>query len=289
MTKPHLGAKEVGETARHEGAEGLSCVLLPGLGADGNIFSLVGDTLAVADRNVVILEAPGFGHRHPKESGVTLSEAADLVMKSGKLPEGPTIYVGHSAGAMEAIELTLRDPNARGLVMVNGTLDELSALIDKPLRRVWRFPRKAYFMAGLLVYLTGWLPEFVLRRLQRPRHLLTRLLRPMVAYPYKLSDRALHALVRHNRHRSAWRHFCANRHYDLAAQADKVKVPVLIIHGQHDPLATPSEKSTFVMRLQARGVPVSIDSFDAGHCLPVELPEAVAAAIIGFEEEISPY
>jgi len=282
----YLAAHEVGETARHDGRSSLSYVLLPGLGADGNVMSLVGEALAAADIGFVALEAPGFGPRHPKESGVSLGEAADVVMASGKLPGRPAIYVGHSAGAMEAIELAVRDLLAKGSVVVNGKLDEVSMLIDKPPRRAWRFPRKAYFMAALLVYLTGWLPKFVLRSLEKPGHPLTRLLRPMVAQPDKLSDRGLQVLVRHNRHRSAWRHFRANRHYDLLARADNIKVPVLVIHGEHDPLATSPGCSAFVRRLQDRGIPVEVIAFNAGHCLPVELPEAVAAATIGFGEEL---
>lgn len=285
MNRPFLD-DGVHVTRQTSGEEGPWYVFLAGIGAEGEVFSLVADELEAAGKNVMVIEAPGFGYRDPRKKCVALSIAANEIVSSGKLPEGPIICVGHSAGAMMALELAKSTRHVMGIVTVNGILDDVARGIDRPFWWAWRYPRKAYFMAGLLIYLTARLPEFVLRRLEKPGHLLGLLFWPMIAKPWKLSARARHVLVRYNRCASAWPLLRANRHYDLPAQAELVTVPVHVLHGTHDPLATSPDKSPFLKRLRAREVPVSIAPINAGHCAPVERPEVVASEIIGFGKEL---
>ena len=257
-------------------------VLVPGLGAEGEIFSLVANVLRDHGKRYVIIEPLGFGYREPSACNVTLSDAAEAAYTSGALTDEPAIYAGHSAGAMEAIELAKRNPNAIGLVLVNGTLDDLSDAIRRPLKYAWRHPHKVTQLASLVVYLTAKFPEFVLRKFERPGAI-TAVGWPLIARPRKLSGESLSLLVRRNRCPGAWRHLRTNRHYNLAAQAPELTVPVLAICGKRDPLATRPHRSRFLKACTA-----SVDTvlLDTGHHCPIEAPEEVAAALIEFAKTI---
>jgi pimeloyl-ACP methyl ester carboxylesterase len=266
---------------------GVQFVLVPGLGAEGEVFSLLADCLSELKRSFVVLEPPGFGHRDPDEEGVALAHAADQVTRYGFINYNrPTIYVGHSAGAIEAIELACRNRNTIGIVVVNGLLDELANVIRRPLRYIWRYPVKAWCMSGLLLYMSGRLPKFLLRRLERPGHMLTRLLWPLIARPGKLNQETLRLLVHHNRCPSALQHLLANRNYDWSSLADKVTVPLLAIYGTRDPIDTPPDKSEFLRKCHETGRATAVP-VKAGHCAQLEEPQLTAGLLVNFCDELT--
>jgi pimeloyl-ACP methyl ester carboxylesterase len=252
--------------------------MIAGLGARFEIF---GPTAEYLDGSYVLVDPLGFGYRNPRDHGVSLTDAADHLLKSEKLPDRPRIYVGHSAGALEAVELALADPKAVGLVMVNGLLDEISKVFNHPLRYMWRYPRKTLYIVNLLIYIHGWMPEFILRRMQQPGHPLTRLFRLVVAKPGELSSKALQTLVRDNRCPSALSQLLANRHYDMVSQAGKIGVPLLTVTGSQDRLTTPAFRSKF---LKACPDHPKVVTWDAGHCIPAEMPLELAEELTKFRE-----
>jgi pimeloyl-ACP methyl ester carboxylesterase len=271
-------ADEVRVVSAQDNGRGLLYVLLPGLGAAGEVMQPLADCLVEAGHNYLIIEAPGHGYADPAGCGMSLQMSAQGVLNSGHVTR-PAIYVGQSGGGMLALELAHQDNRTMGVVLVNGLLDDISDLIHRPLRRGWRHPIKAYRLLGLLAYLTLWLPEFVLCRLECPGHWMGRSAKPLIKRPQDLSAPRLHLLVRHNRSRGAWRLLWANRHYDLPSQAGRLKQPLLVLTGLSDPLTTGIAASRF---LQSCQVPVTVQEVDAGHCLQLEQPEVVATYLSRF-------
>lgn len=261
--------------------DGVVFVLIAGLGAEYEIFSLVADALAVAGQNYILVEPPGFGYCDPKAASYTLQEAAELILDSPEVLRGRRlVYVGHSAGFMVAAELAATDRRAIGLVSVNGLLDGLAEVLNNP-RQAWRHPIKSLCLAGLLVYMCGWLPRFVQRILKKPGHPLTLMFWPLVARPRKLSKQALEALVDHNRCPSARAHLLFNRRYKYQCQAEALNVPLTVIYGQRDPLATPPEESDFLRKYCERHTANIVPS-DTAHCTPVEAPHDVVVQLLRF-------
>jgi pimeloyl-ACP methyl ester carboxylesterase len=228
------------------------------------------------------VEPLGFGYRQPEFCGVTLSDAADVAFSSNVLSSEPAIYVGHSAGAMLALELATCNPQALGVALVNGILDDLSDVMQRPLRYAWRHPFKSSQLALLLVYLIAKFPEALLRLLERGGSI-TAAGWPLIARPRLLSNECLSLLVRSNRCPGAWRHLRANRLYDLVGRANDVKVPVLAICGRRDPLATHPTRSRF---LAACTTQVRTVLLDTGHHSPLEAPAHVAHALVLFANSV---
>ena len=79
-----------------------------------------------------------------------------------------------------------------------------------------------------------------------------------------------------------WRPFMHNP--SLRHWLHRIKVPALVIWGERDRIVAPSYGAHLTQRLQnARFVPIA----NTGHYPQVEQPEAVAAAIEGFGQEIT--
>lgn len=261
-------------------------VLVPGLGSEGDVFAPLAEALYDRGAGFIVLEPRGAGWRDPRHCEVVVAEAAAHVAASGHINHPEVIYVGHSAGAMTAMELALASPDsAVGVVMINGVLDDTSRLLRRPMHFGLRHPRRALDFIRLLAYLVGWMPEFTLKRLERPGHWMTSFFRPMIAHPRQLSAEALAGLVRYNRCKGAIRYLRANRHYDLVAQAARVTVPVLAICGDSDPLATSPDESEF---LRSFGGPVSVTTMATGHCSQLEAPHQVADAMVRFGRAVAP-
>ncbi len=254
-------------------------VLLPGLGAEGKVFVPVARRLQELGLTCTILELPGSGYRHPADSRVSVTKAAETLIESQILPDGPIVYVGHSAGGMQAIEAAKLDDRAVGVVLLNAVLDHVSDVIHQPWRHAWRHPVKAVSLASLLVFLKAPGPEWLVRRYERPRHPLTLTFWPMIARPWRLSAEDLRCLMRHGRCPGAWKALIHNRHYDLASHASEVKVPMLVVCGKRDPLGTKPHQSRFLAACEAR---TDVLEIDCGHCSTLEAPEEVAQALMAF-------
>lgn len=257
--------------------------LIPGLGASSKLFLLVAEALEKLGLNSTLLEPPGFGDCNPQDEGFPLEEVAKVVLDDPTALRGKRIiYVGHSAGIFAATELAIADERrAIGLGIIGGPLDDIGSVLNQP-KRAWRQPRRAAILVVLLGYIMGWLPKFLLGRMETPGSIFTLVFWPMIAKPRKLSREALCALTRHNRYRNAWQQLKANRRYRIASRGCLVNIPLLVVYGKHDPLITHPKNSVFIQECSKNVPDPNIVELDASHCLPVEAPEELAHHLARF-------
>ncbi|HVU50397.1 MAG TPA: alpha/beta hydrolase [Polyangia bacterium] len=219
-------------------------LLVHGAGASSAIWMMVMARLARAARAVAI-DLPGHGPSPLPEAGVAalgLEAYRDAVgLLAGTLCLGPSLLVGHSMGALVALEAALAWPDkVRGLVLCAAAprlpvRDELLALLrDGPAR------------------VPAWRAERALSPRARPAVRRGFVAAGLVAPPeVMLAD------------------FEAVRAADLRERVGGVKCPVLWLDGADDALVgAAGERPGEVRRLEA-----------VGHLVPIEAPEAVAAGV----------
>jgi pimeloyl-ACP methyl ester carboxylesterase len=232
---------------RGEPREGATPVLLiHGAGASSAIWMMVMARLARAAR-VVAIDLPGHGPSPLPEGGsAALSIAAyrDAVgMLAGTLCLGPSVLVGHSMGALVAIEAALAWPDkVRGLVLCGaaprlGVRDELLALIREDHARV-----------------PTWMAEHGLSPAAKPAVRRGFVAAGIVTPPeVTLAD------------------FEAVRAADLGQRIRSVTCPMLWLDGADDAIVgARDERPGEARRLEG-----------VGHLVPIEAPAAVAESVIG--------
>jgi len=222
-----------------------SVVLIHGAGAGSAIWSM---TLARVARaaHAVAVDLPGHGPSDRGDVPLDLARYRDAVgLLAAALCLGPSVLVGHSMGALVAIEAALAWPDkVRGLVLVAAAprlpVDpQLLSLLatDPEAARVWLAdhglsPRaKPAVRRGFLAAGPGCPPDVT---------------------------RADFELVRAT---------------DLTARMPALKCPTVWLDGADDRIV-PAEAR------QGRSGEV-IEVPDAGHVLPIEAPAAIAAAAVG--------
>jgi pimeloyl-ACP methyl ester carboxylesterase len=200
--------------------------------------------LARASR-VVAIDLPGHGPSPLPEGGVAalgLEAYRDAVgMLAGTLCLGPSVLVGHSMGALVAIEAALAWPDkVCGLVLCAAAprlpvRDELLALLRDASARV-----------------PEWMAEHALSPRARPAVRRGFVAAGLVAPPeVMLAD------------------FEAVRAADLQERIGRLACPVLWLDGADDAIVgNPGDRPGVARRLE-----------NVGHLVPIEAPEAVALAV----------
>jgi pimeloyl-ACP methyl ester carboxylesterase len=215
-----------------------------GAGASSAIWMMAMARLARASR-VVAIDLPGHGPSPLPEGGagaLSLEAYRDAVgMLAGTLCLGPSVLVGHSMGALVAIEAALAWPDkVRGLVLCAAAprlpvRDELLALLrDAPAR------------------VPAWMAEHALSPRAKPAVRRGFIAAGLVAPPeVMLAD------------------FEAVRAADLRERVGGLKCPVRWLDGGDDGIiGETGERPGEARRLEG-----------VGHLVPIEAPEAVAAAL----------
>jgi pimeloyl-ACP methyl ester carboxylesterase len=242
---PHGGRLHYAE--RGEKREGAVPVLLVhGAGASSAIWMMVMARLARVTR-VVAIDLPGHGPSPAPEGGaaaLSIEAYRDAVgALAGTLCLGPSVLVGHSMGALVAIEAALAWPDkVRGLVLCAAAprlpvRDELLALLrDEPAR------------------VPAWMAE----------HALSPHAKPAVRRGFVAAGLAAPADV-------MLADFAAVRAADLGARIRSLTCPASWLDGADDRIVgEPGERPGSARRLEG-----------VGHLLPIEAPGAVAAEAAG--------
>src|SRR5450432_4632028 len=227
---------------RREGATPV--VLVHGAGASSAIWMMVMARVARAS-HVVAIDLPGHGPSPVPEGGaaaLSLEAYRDAVgALAGALCLGPSVLVGHSMGALVALEAALAWPDkVRGLVLCAAAprlpvRDELLALLRADHAR---FP--------------AWMAE----------HGLSPRAKPGVR-------RAFAAAGIVTSRETTLADFEAVRAADLGARVGGLTCPVLWLDGADDQIVGPTE-----------GRPGDVRRLDGvGHMVPIEAPEAVAEGV----------
>jgi pimeloyl-ACP methyl ester carboxylesterase len=225
-------------------AGALPALLIHGAGASSAIWMMVLARLARATRGVAI-DLPGHGPSPLPEGGpaaLSLEAYRDAVgMLGATLGLGPSVLVGHSMGALVAIEAALAWPDkVRGLVLCGAAprlevRDELLALIREDHARV-----------------PAWMAE----------HGLSANAKPAVRCGFVAAGIVTSADV-------TLADFEAVRAADLGDRVGSLTCPVLWLDGADDRIAAP-----------AAGRPGDVSTLPGvGHLVPVEAPAAVAEGV----------
>jgi len=240
---PHGGRVHYAERGeRREGAP--PALLVHGAGASSAIWMMVMARLARA-AHVVAVDLPGHGPSPLPEGGaaaLSLAAYRDAAgILAGTLCLGPSVLVGHSMGALVAVEAALAWPDkVRGLVLCAAAprlpvRDELLDLIRRDHALV-----------------PAWMAE----------HALSPRARPAVRRGFVAAGIVTPAEV-------TLADFEAVRAADLSDRVKNVTCPILWLDGADDAIVgEPGARPGEVRRLEG-----------VGHLVPIEAPEAVAAGV----------
>ena len=232
----------------------------------------------VAGRRVVIPDLPGFGDSGPLTGRHDVAGYAEVIAELiGRLggAERPIVLVGHSFGSIVASRLAASRPSlVHRLVLINPIAT--SAL---------RGPHAA--LAGLTAayYSLGErLPSRAGRSLLTNRWVVLAASRAMT----RTRDKRLRGFIddNHLRHFSRFhspavvnQSFQASVTHTVTDYADQLRMPVLLVAGEHDEIAPVAGQRALAARLpDAELVVIS----DVGHLVHYETPEAAAAEVVRF-------
>lgn len=238
-------------------------LLIAGFACDHSIWSLVQPSL-VAKHRVISFDNQGVGQSATPEGPWTISEMAEnTVLMLDEVGVGPVHVAGHSMGGMIAQELALRHPDrVRSLLLLSsaarcgarGTatievFGELPRLVDPStsarLIMPWIYADGFYLRPGAVEQLMKWLLEC----------------------PFPPTPEGMY-------HQSR-----AIAGFDASRRLSAIQCPTLILVGKED-IMLPCKYSEEL----ARGIPAAelVVLENAGHGLPVEVPQATAAAMLKF-------
>lgn len=235
--------------------------LVHGAGMDQSVWTLQGRYLAFHGWNALAVDLPGHGRardRAPLESIEALADwLAELILSIG--PE-PVAVVGHSMGALAALDLAARHPERVGKLALLGAAarmpvhPELLASARRGDRRAvelicdWGFGRRAHVGGNPLP--GGWM-------IGTARSMLLRVEPAVLAADLAACD----------------------QYRDGEQRARAVRCPTSILLGGEDRM-TPPSAGRALAELIPSAVCTTVE--DAGHMMMVEQPEATLSALKAF-------
>jgi pimeloyl-ACP methyl ester carboxylesterase len=260
-------------------------VLVHGLGGSHLNWCLVAPRLAAAAR-VLAVDLIGFGLTHPEGRAATIQTNIALLDRFLREVAGaPVILVGNSMGGMVSIMEAAANPDAvAGLVLIDPVL---------PLVRGVRPDRLIATM--FMVYALPGIGERYLTRRRAavpPRQIVQQVLDLCCVDPTRVPAELVAASVALAEERAALpgldaaflsatrsmlRVSARRERYWAAMRA--VSAPVLLLHGEQDRLVSVRSAREAAARNPGWGFEVFPD---VGHVPQLEVPDAVAARILGW-------
>lgn len=209
-------------------------VLVHGLGVSRRYFGPLQRVLA-ADRRVVAPDLPGFGRSPAPGAALSIEEHATVLeeLLVRRGIERP-VLIGHSLGAQVVTEVAARNPGLAARIVLIGPVVEPGT--RSAVRQAWRLVRDTRFetVSTNAIMMTDWL------RCGLPQYLAT--VPSMIAY--RLEDR-------------------------LAG----VTAPVVLVRGEHDPVAPIDYLERLALRVAQADV---VEVPHEGHVVMYRSPERVA-------------
>lgn len=255
-------------------------MLLPGLGAQASMWSLVVDELA-ADGGADVVFGPALGQAAAGAPGGRSLQAigTEVAEQLSALELGRFVVAAHSLGTFLAVDVVRRlGPAASAAVLVNGGLAFPAQLVERPLAVLRRHPEVALATAATVLGVCLPVPVAVKRCVARSNAAATACFGPVAGFRLARDRDRRDALVELLGHPEITKGLVANRHLWrwLAEDAAEVRVPVEVISGTRDPLA-PEASVAELCALLPTAHRTEIEG--AHHVLPLEAPGAVAGAI----------
>jgi 3-oxoadipate enol-lactonase len=241
---------------------GPTVLMLHGIGGGHLAFAPQVETLASSGYRAVAWDMPGYGHSAPIEPYTFKGLAESCIALIESLQCGDVTLLGHSMGGMVAQEVVARRPELVSKLVLCGTSPSFGKP-DGDWQRSFIAERTAPLDAGqtmaqlaalLVPQMVG--PAALPEGLQLATHCMS-LVNPST---YR---RALEALVT----------------FDRRANLANIRVPTLLIAGEHDRNAPPA-----VMKKMAGAIPGStyIELPGVGHLMNLEAPDEFDGLLLNF-------
>ncbi len=241
---------------------GPTVLMLHGIGGGHLAFAPQVETLASSGYRAVAWDMPGYGHSAPIEPYTFKGLAQSCIALIESLRCGDVTLVGHSMGGMVAQEVVARRPELVGKLVLAGTSPSFGKP-DGDWQRSFIAERTAPLDAG-----------------QSMADLAARLV-PEMAGPAALPEGlrlAAHCmgLVSPATYRRALEALVT---FDRRANLSHIRVPTLLIAGEHDRNAPPA-----VMQKMAARIPGStfIELAGVGHLQNLEAPDEFDGMLLNF-------
>ncbi len=241
---------------------GPTVLLLHGIGGGHLAFAPQVETLASSGYRAVAWDMPGYGHSAPIEPYTFKGLAESCIALIDSLGGGAVTLVGHSMGGMVAQEVVARRPELVSKLVLAGTSPSFGKP-DGDWQRSFIAERTAPLDAGQTMadLAARLVPEMAgsaasPEGLQLAAHCMS-LVNPST---YR---RALEALIT----------------FDRRANLPHIRVPTLLIAGEHDRNAPPA-----VMKKMAAAIPGStfIELAGVGHLQNLEAPDDFDGLVLNF-------
>ncbi|MEO7392185.1 MAG: alpha/beta hydrolase [Ramlibacter sp.] len=241
---------------------GPTVLMLHGIGGGHLAFAPQVETLASSGYRAVAWDMPGYGHSAPIEPYTFKGLAQSCIALIESLQCGDVTLVGHSMGGMVAQEVMARRPELVNKLVLCGT----TASFGKPdgaWQREFIDQRTAPLDAGKDM---GELAEILVPQMVGPGSLPEGVRLATVCMgrvPAATYRRALEALVT----------------FDRRADLARIRVPTLLVAGEHDRNAPPA-----VMKKMADAIPRStyITMPGIGHLQNLEAPDEFDGLLLNF-------
>ncbi len=254
------------------GGSGPPVVLLHGLAASGRYWAPVAERLDAARLRLYMVDLLGFG-RSPRPEVAYEPEdhlgALGLWRRAAGLELEPLILVGHSVGALLALEWAKRDPSIEGVVLVSVPiyLDPAEA-------------RRRLAGLSLLNRLTLSRPPIARALCQLMCHTrpLWRMLAPLLV-PDVPSEVARDAVLHSWRSFSGTLQNCVFGSTISIMDLEAISAALLFLHGFDDRTAPMADVRALVARLPRARL---IELAGIGHDPPLSDPDRLATEILAF-------
>ena len=246
---------------------GPTVLMLHGIGGGHLAFAPQVESLASHGYRAVAWDMPGYGHSAPIEPYTFKGLAESCITLIESLQCGSVTLVGHSMGGMVAQEVVARRPQLVSRLVLSGTSPSFgrspAGHVSESWQREFLAERTGPLDAGRSM---ADLAEVLVPRMIGPRSLPegVRLAQHCMArVPAATYRRALEALL------------TFDRREDLA----RIRVPTLLIAGEHDRAAPPA-----VMKKMGQAIAGStyIELAGVGHLANLEAPDEFDAVVLNF-------
>jgi pimeloyl-ACP methyl ester carboxylesterase len=233
-------------------------VLVHGAAMGGSMWRYQADGLTAAGFSPIAVDLPGHGESEGEPSPTARGYAGWLLAYLSVLG-GPVHLVGHSMGALVVLEAAVARPDLVSSVTLIGIADQMRVnpdlLAGAEAGDLSMFATMGGWMhARAPVGASEWTVDDTVKILQAAR--------PGVA----AADLS-----------------ACNDYPSAAATAERLTVPLLLIVGDQDMMTKPAAAEPIAA---AAHDSATVVVHGAGHLLPVERPEVVNEALVGFLESV---
>jgi len=252
---------------------GETVMMLHGIGGGHLAFAPQVETLAYVGYRAVAWNMPGYGHSAPIEPYTFKGLAQSCVRLIDALQCESVVLVGHSMGGMVAQEVIARRPDRVHKLVLCGTSAAFARHSNGRSADAWArqfiAQRSAPLDAGQSM---EQLASQLVPQMAGPAALpegLRLAERCMASVPAATYRRALECLVS----------------FDRQAALAEIRVPTLLVAGEHDRVATP-----VVMQRMAQTIPHAqyVELPGVGHLMNLEAPDAFDRLLLDFLRKPAP-